>query len=373
MRILELTGEPIGTGGQEMFIINLLRHIDLTDLQIDWLTPYYCENDTYRKEVEDKGGRVICFNLHFNPGGSRNNIVNPLNNFLKKNYYDVVHIHSGITSVLALCAFVAKWNKVKKIIVHSHSTGLSKSLKHYVLRMITNPILSMCPTHYLACSVDAGVWKFPASVVRGKLQIINNGIDLNLFAPDETKRLEYRKMLDISDKTMVIGNVGRFSYVKNQEFLIEIVSQLKQRRKNIKLMLVGVGETMNEIKSLVVSKKLTEDVLFIGGVNNVYDYMQAMDIFAFPSRWEGLGMVGVEAQAIGMPVVASTAVPISMKLVDDVVFLSLDDINAWLGGLNRDVLKSHVNNTDIMRRHGYDINLTAKDIRVLYTQDRNKN
>ena len=231
----------------------------------------------------------------------------------------------------------------------------------------------MGPTHYLACSVDAGVWKFPASVVRGKLQIINNGIDLNLFAPDETKRLEYRKMLDISDKTMVIGNVGRFSYVKNQEFLIEIVSQLKQRRKNIKLMLVGVGETMNEIKSLVVSKKLTEDVLFIGGVNNVYDYMQAMDIFAFPSRWEGLGMVGVEAQAIGMPVVASTAVPISMKLVDDVVFLSLDDINAWLGGLNRDVLKSHVNNTDIMRRHGYDINLTAKDIRVLYTQDRNKN
>ena len=60
MRILELTGEPIGTGGQEMFIINLLRHIDLADLQIDWLTPYYCENDTYRKEVEDKGGRVIC-------------------------------------------------------------------------------------------------------------------------------------------------------------------------------------------------------------------------------------------------------------------------------------------------------------------------
>lgn len=78
-------------------------------------------------------------------------------------------------------------------------------MKHYVLRMITNPILSMCPTHYLACSVDAGVWKFPASVVRGKLQIINNGIDLNLFAPDETKRLEYRKMLDISDKTMVIS------------------------------------------------------------------------------------------------------------------------------------------------------------------------
>ena len=224
MRILELTGEPIGTGGQEMFIINLLRHIDLTDLQIDWLTPYYCENDTYRKEVEDKGGRVICFNLHFNPGGSRNNIVNPLNNFLKKNYYDVVHIHSGSTSVLALCAFVAKWNKVKKIIVHSHSTGLSKSLKHYVLRMITNPILSMCPTHYLACSVDAGVWKFPASVVRGKLQIINNGIDLNLFAPDETKRLEYRKMLDISDKTMVIGNVGRFSYVKNQEFILVFIT-----------------------------------------------------------------------------------------------------------------------------------------------------
>ena len=169
---------------------------------------------------------------------------------LKSNNYDCVHIHADVANKLLVSAFAAKCVGLKKIIVHSHSTGLSKSLKHYVLRMITNPILSMCPTHYLACSVDAGVWKFPASVVRGKLQIINNGIDLNLFAPDETKRLEYRKMLDISDKTMVIGNVGRFSYVKNQEFLIEIVSQLKQRRKNIKL-IVAPGEYEDDSQGMI--------------------------------------------------------------------------------------------------------------------------
>lgn len=368
MRILELTGEPIGTGGQEMFIVNVLRHIDMINLQIDWLTPYYCENEAYRKEIEARGGKVICFDLRFNPGGSRNNVVKPLNKFLKEHHYDVVHIHSGSTSVLALCALVAKWNRVKKIIVHSHSTGLAKSLKYYVLKMFTNPILIMCPTHYLACSISAGAWKFPSSVKR-KLQIVNNGIDLNLFTPDDAKRAEYRKMLGIPNNTLVIGNVGRFSYVKNQEFLIDVLQKILFKRANVKLVLVGVGETMNEIKSLVISKNLTEDVLFIGGVSNVYDYMQAMDIFAFPSRWEGLGMVGVEAQAIGMPVVASSEIPKVMKLVTDVEFLPLDDIDIWVDYLNKDTLKSRANNTDIIRQCGYDIELTAKNVRALYVEN----
>ncbi|MCS2443585.1 hypothetical protein NXU86_02515 [Phocaeicola vulgatus] len=114
MNILEITGEPIGTGGQEMFIINVLRHINMKDLKIDLLTPYYCENEIYREEVVNKGGQVYCIGLPFAPGGFRWNIMKPLNRFLKVNCYDVVHIHSGSTSMLMLCSLVARWNGIKR-------------------------------------------------------------------------------------------------------------------------------------------------------------------------------------------------------------------------------------------------------------------
>ena len=369
MKILELTGEPIGTGGQEMFIINVLRHIDLTDLQIDWLTPYYCENDTYRKEIEDRGGKVICFDLRFNPGGSRNNIVKPLHKFLKENHYDVIHIHSGSTSILALCALVAKWNKVKKVIVHSYCTSLAKTWKYYFLKMLTTPFFMTCPTDFLACSGDAGQWKFSSSIVSKKLQVVKNGIDLDRFHPDDSIRKAFRAKLGISDDTIVIGHVGRFSFQKNQEFLVDALSLLIQRGSKSVLMFIGVGETMNEIKSIVHDKNLDNKIFFIGSVSNVNDYMQAMDIFAFPSRWEGLGIVGIEAQAIGIPLIASTKVPLEMKLIADVEFLSLDNIDTWVDCLDREVLKLRVDNTEIIRECGYDIELTAKNIRTLYTQN----
>lgn len=113
MNILEITGEPIGTGGQEMFIINVLRHINMKDLKIDLLTPYYCENEIYREEVVNKGGQVYCIGLPFAPGGFRWNIMKPLNRFLKVNCYDVVHIHSGkhfyVDAVFVCCQM--EWNK----------------------------------------------------------------------------------------------------------------------------------------------------------------------------------------------------------------------------------------------------------------------
>lgn len=132
-------------------------------------------------------------------------------------------------------------------------------------------------------------------------------------------------------------------------------------------MLVGVGETMNEIKSLVVSKKLTEDVLFIGGVNNVYDYMQAMDIFAFPSRWEGLGIVGIEAQAVGLPVIASDVIPKEMKLVDSVSFLSLNNPEKWADCIVKTVFHIRRDSIEIIKEQGYDITNTAEIVRAIYT------
>lgn len=366
MKILEISGEPIASGGQEMFIINVLRHINMDSLKIDLLTPYYCDNEVYLKDAEKNGGKVTILNLPFQPGSLRLNIVLPLYNYLKSNRYDAVHIHSGSITVLVFASLIAWLCSVKMIVVHSHSTGKVKDLKYHLLKIFSFPFLRFIPDEYCACSVAAGEWKFPKSVVRKKLRVINNGVDLDLFSPSPDKRAEMRKNLGILDSTLVIGNVGRFSTPKNHPFTFEVFKALKDQVKNSKLMLVGDGELMDDAKDRVKELGLEKDVIFVGRVNNVQDYVQAMDVFVFPSLWEGLGLVGVEAQGVGIPVIASTNVPLEMKLTDDVFYLPLDNVEDWVDKIIEVSSLPRKNNIDKIRKQGYDINQTAEKLRKLY-------
>lgn len=365
LKILELTGEPIASGGQEMFIVNVLRHMNMNGLQIDLLTPYYCDNEGYRRDVEALGGRVVCFNLPFAPGGLRLNFIKPLYSYLRDQEYDVIHIHSGSTTVLALAALIAKINKIPRIIVHSHSTGFVKNAKYYILKIFTYPLLKYFPDEYCACSVAAGVWKFPTSVCAHQLKVIKNGIDLTLFSPNLQIRDNIRKRFSI-DNDLLLGQVGRLSFQKNQEFSIKILSILKRKGIKSRLLLVGEGELLDALKTLAVTENVCDDVLFIGRVSDVHFYVQAMDLFLFPSRWEGFGLVGVEAQGVGTPVIASTAVPQEMKLTDDVTYLPLDDVDKWVDKILEVSSLPRKNNVEKIREQGYDINQTAEDIRKLY-------
>ena len=240
-------------------------------------------------------------------------------------------------------------------------------MKYYLLKMLTYPVLRFIPSDYCACSVEAGMWKFPKRIVKTKLQVVKNGIDLTKFHMDNEKRMEYRSLLNIADGTIVIGHVGRFSFVKNQEFLIEVLSLVKQRNIDVKLMLIGTGETLHEIRDLVKVRDLENEVLFVGAIPNVYDYMQAMDIFAFPSRWEGLGIVGIEAQAVGLPVIASDVIPKEMKLVDSVSFLSLNNPEKWADCIVKTVFHIRRDSIEIIKEQGYDITNTAEIVRAIYT------
>lgn len=365
-KVLEFTGEPIGSGGQEMFIINMLRNIDDKELIIDWATPYSCLNDLYKSEVENRGGKIFCFNLKFNPGGSRINVLIPLYKFLKKNKYDVIHAHSGSISVLIIVSLVAKVVGIKKIIVHSHSTGECKNIVYKVLKLISAPFFLFFPTDFCACSEEAGSWKFPKSIVRRRLKVLKNGVDLRHFCPNQLNRSLVRKRLNVENHMCVIGHVGRFSYVKNQEFLIRIIYELKKRRcGEYKLLLIGEGETYDNCRRLVQELSLQDDVIFHGFSSCVYDYMQAMDIFLFPSRWEGLGLVAIEAQAVGLPVIASEAVPREMKLVDDVSFLSLDRVEDWVIEIEKKKGKRY-EQVSTIKEKGYDIIDTAMQLVCMY-------
>ena len=367
--ILEITGEPIASGGQEMFIINVLRHIDMTSFQIDLLTPYYCDNERYRKVVEDRGGRVVCFNLPFHPGSFRWNVLNPMCGFIRNNHYDIVHIHSGSITVLAFASLAARMNGIRKIVVHSHSTGVGRSLKYRLLKVLSYPFLKYIPSDYCACSVAAGEWKFPKSVVKNKLRVINNGIDLNLFSPQPDIRKSMREKLGFDEHALVIGNVGRFFPEKNHPFIVKVFTCLKKKVSNSKLLLVGDGELMEQFKRQVADMELAMDVVFTGRVSNVQDYVQAMDVFVFPSFYEGLGLVGVEAQGVGIPVIASTNVPPEMKLTEDVTYLGLDSVNDWVEKIIEVFAHPRQDNVSLIREQGYDINQTAEELRKIYISE----
>lgn len=366
MKVLELLCEPISNGGQEAFVMNIYNNIDMTDLQIDLFTPYYCDNNFYKNQVKARGGKIYARGLSFNPGGLKFNIIAPIRAIIRKNKYDVVHIHSGSVLSLACASFAARLEKVDKIIVHSHSTADVHTLKRDMIKKIATPIINKCSTDFFACSKKAGEWKFSKKICKNKLKVIKNGINIDKFVFNNKIRNDIRSEMGIDDNTMFLGHVGRFSYEKNQEFLIELLDRLVKNGEKAKLLLIGTGETEDKVRKLVEEYGLKDRVIFKGNVNNVYDYMQAMDIFVLPSRFEGLGIVAIEAQAAGLPVVTSTEVPKDIVITKNVQRVDLEDIDKWIKSIKSFKNIDREDTAFEIKKAGYDIYETAKKLKIAY-------
>lgn len=367
MRVLEVFGEPIASGGQEAFIFNVLRHMDRTDLTVDFFTPYFCSNSDYKALIEACGGQLFRMGLPFRPGKSRRNIIRPLREHLRHEPYDAVHIHSGSTTILAYGAYTAHAAGVPQIIVHSH-VAAQKSLKHSLIRAYAAPYFRKYPTAFCACSYEAGEAKFPEEILRSRLQIIKNGIDLERFAFNPDVRTEYRRQLGMADGTVLLGHVGRFSEQKNHRFDLEVLQALRKQRPvlDIKLLWIGEGELEPDLRQMVKAMQLEDTVIFQGVVNNVNDYLQAVDVFLFPSLYEGLGIVGVEAQAAGLPVLASDAIPEELQLTDSIRFLPIENPEVWASMIPDVCRERKPDNIIHLKKQGYSIQETSAAVRKLY-------
>ena len=165
---------------------------------------------------------------------------------------------------------------------------------------------------------------------------------------------------------MVIGHVGRFSKEKNHDYLIDIFFEIQKKDNRYKLLLLGDGALKDSLKLKAEKSGLSDSVVFTGNVSNVQDYMQAMDLFVLPSEYEGLGIVGIEAQACGLPCVFSTGVPEEAKLTENVKFVPLEDKDKWVATIKKMIKLPKLDNTEKIREAGYDINETAKQLESIY-------
>ena len=255
---------------------------------------------------------------------------------------------------------------VLSVIVHSHSAGERESLKHSLLRVAGALSMARHVDVYCACSREAARWKFMGECAERAL-IIKNGVDLDVFRFQREKRKQIREALQLPDSTLVVGHVGRFTYQKNHEFLIEVFAALAAKERDCHLLLIGDGEDRKRIREMAERLGLSDRVTMTGNVDNVSDYMQAMDVFVMPSRFEGLPIVGVEAQATGLPMVLSDAITREIALSDRVSFMSLKDgAPEWAGAIQRYRGCERVSDNAAIRRAGFDEKATARQIGALY-------
>lgn len=343
-------------GGLETMLMNYYRHMDREKIQFDFLE-HRRDRAAYDDEIESLGGRI--FRLpRLNPLSS--DYFHALNAFFAAHpEYRIVHSHLDCMSAYPLCA--AKNAKVPVRIAHAHSTSQDRNWK-LVFKLISKKLISLYTTDLFACSADAGEWMFGTKDVH----ILPNAIDIERYAFNLLIRNQTRKALGLDD-AFVIGHVGRFSAVKNHSFLTDVFAQIKRQEPNSKLLLVGAGSEMQAVQQKVKALGLGADVIFTGVRNDVANLMQAMDVFVFPSLYEGLGIVLIEAQAAGLPCVVSDVIPREAYLTDLVTAEKLSSsVETWAEKIleKREVLRT--DRRSEIAAHGFDITTEAIKLQEFY-------
>lgn len=269
-------------GGVESVVMNYYRNIDKSKVQFHFI----CDEDSTDipyDEIEKLGGKVIVVP----PYQKLFKYQKELYKIFKENNYKIVHSHINALSVFPLR--VAKKAGVPIRIAHSHSTSNKKEWKKNIVKNILRPFSKLYANKFFACTKHAGEWLFGKKIIeRKELNVINNAIDLKKFEFNEKTREDLRKELGIKEDTLIIGHVGRFMKQKNHEFLIEVFKELIKKNDNSILMLIGQGPLLNDMKQKVRDLKIEDKVKFMGQVTDVEKYYNIMDVFLFPSIYEGL-------------------------------------------------------------------------------------
>lgn len=361
IRIAHIMGKWLG-GGVESVVMNYYRHIDRTKIQFDFICDEDSTNIPY-DEIESLGGKVVLIP----PYQKILRYQKQLKRVLEDGRYKIVHSHISTLSVFSLLA--ATRANVPVRIAHSHSTTNKKEKKKNLMKQTLRPFSKLFATNYMCCSELAGRWLFGDKAYdKGNVYLLNNAIDLDKFKYNEFIRQEVRNELNIADNTLVIGHIGRFVEQKNHDFLIDIFNEVYKKNNNSLLLLVGQGPKMKEIKEKVKNYNLQDNVLFLGQRNDTNRLYQAFDVFVLPSLYEGLPVVGVEAQASGLPCLFSNDMTKETKILSTTIFLSLEvGVNHWGDTISNQCKNCmRKNKVDEFSIKGFNIELEADNLENMY-------
>ena len=361
MRILHVVS-ALEIGGSMALLLNLHKKINTDLVQFDYVSLHRGgQYDVLADSVKALGGKI-----YYLPTLTGFNLLKVIKSWIQffKNHPEYKIIHSHLRSYAALYLLIAKHFGLKTII-HSHNTKNDRGMGAVIKTVLQYP-LRFVADYFLACSNEAGLWLFGKNVVKSpNYHVLKNAIDTTLFKFNQNTREEYRKKLNIPDSTKVFINVGRFVDQKNHDFLLRLFAEITKENNNTLLLLVGDGELRPQIESQIDMLKINNSVILLGAVQDVYNWFQVADTFLFPSLWEGLGIVAIEAQTAGLPCICSNYVPKEAAITENCSFLPLE-ISFW----KEEALKSvNIPRKDCIsqaRNAGYDAIDSANWLTKLY-------
>jgi len=366
IRVLQVFGR-LGRGGLETFVMNLYKAIDKAQIQFDFLLT--SPGGEYETEAKSLGARIFYTNAR--ALGLRQYKI-ALDTFFAEHSgeFQAIHVHASSLSSIEPLVYAKKYG-VPIRIIHSHSSSVKRNLKtrliHQVLHLINKTRIRSLATHYWGCSDKALDWMYAYTGIRSKAIMINNGIETSKFTFNVQVRDEVRNEFELANQ-FIVGHVGSFIHVKNHSFLINLFSVLLKDISDAKLMLIGDGELRYDIIKQVQSLGIENSVILTGSRGDVNRLLQAVDLLIMPSFFEGLPVSLVEAQAAGLPILASNTISNDVAITPNIKFLSLKEgLSVWLEAI-KNIHKDFVrqDSTEYIVNAGFDINQTASFVCDIY-------
>lgn len=351
-------------GGIEKYLINIFRNIDKSKFELDFLV-YKGEKVCFYDEISKES------NIYELTRRTDNyyRYIKELGDFFKKSDYDYIHFHLMEFSCFERIILAQKYTKAR-IILHSHIANHKlPSFKTKVLNFV-GKILVKKNDSYLkaACSMDAGRYMF-SDFKDNNFVVLNNGIDIIEFKFNNDERIKMRKKLNLCGK-FVIGNIGRFVTQKNHTFLLEIFKYVKEIKPNASLLLIGSGKLKKRIIKKAQNLKVLDSIIFIDKTNEVPSYLAVMDKFVFPSLFEGLGIVLIEAQASGLECYVTDSLPNEINISNNITRISLkQDAQYWAKKITQNeesIENREKENERIKKESNFDIKKSVNILEKFY-------
>ena len=361
IKILQYIGS-LSQGGSQAMIMNIYRNIDRKKIQFDFVIHTGGITDL-AFEAQNLGATIYrCPPYSFTTARAYSLWWKKF--FIEHPEYKIVHSH--VRSTAAIVLGIAK-KKGCVTIAHSHSTSSGSGLNAIIKNLLQYRI-RYTADYFMGCSQIAGEWLFGKKICHSDRYFnVKNAIDAKKYVFSEYTAKSIRSELGFSDEDFVIGNVGRLTEAKNHEFIIDIFREIHKKDSRYKLLLIGDGELREHLSQVIKNSNLDNSIQLIGAKSNANQYMMAMDLFLFPSKWEGLGIALIEAQATGCNCIASSCIPRETQITDLVEYIDLDKpVTYWVDKIWKKQKSKHEDMHQCIIDSGYDICESTKWIEKFY-------
>lgn len=363
IRLLYILPEIDG-GGVGSVAYNYVKNLPLNEYCIDFIVFKAESNQLWHKELVDIGVNIYYVTPRTE---SLTKHFKEINEFMKMRKYDIVHAHMSEWS--AIYCYIAWKNSVKVRIGHSHVAGSLYSKRKQIILKIMNLIFDRFCNQYFACGKEAAKYLWRKKIIKeNKVYIMNNAVSVGKFGYNKKVSVKLKEKYNINNN-LVFGHVGRFNEQKNHKFLINLFNEINKIYENSVLILIGDGELKNDIQKQITSLQLQEKVIVLGKRNDIYDWLNVFDLLMLPSLYEGLPVIGIEAQMNGLPILSSLGVTEEVMILKESFRISLNEnMDVWRDKSIELALqkKDRINAQKIMKKCGYEISQEAHKLSEFY-------